>query len=285
MNIEIQNNRNSDDDVSRILSMIHIPWQQSKEDIWKDMMPLIQEHQHVPVKRMILNWQIAVAAVFVGVFGLGIFMYSHTRVFTSGEMQLANIELPDHSTIRLNSHSEVSYKPYWWWANREVKLQGEAFFKVEKGDKFRVESANGSTEVLGTSFYVLSQGQDYEVICVTGKVKVQAAITKHSVILHPAQKAILQNTGQLQVEENVETENVFAPNSNRLVFTSKPLAQVFKEIENQFGIVILLKDVPGEFYTGSFEKSEKIDDILYLICRPFDLKVKKTSDKHFLVYK
>ena len=99
--------------------------------------------------------------------------------------------LPDGSIAQLNGSSTLKYHPYWWNISRNISLEGEAFFEVAKGSKFSVESKNGTTSVLGTSFNIYARSNQYEVVCVTGKVWVENATGEVSTIITPNQKAVL----------------------------------------------------------------------------------------------
>jgi ferric-dicitrate binding protein FerR (iron transport regulator) len=110
-------------------------------------------------------------------------------------------------------------------------------------------------------------------------------VTKSSVILNPREKASLLNTGQLQVEEDVNMDNTKAWISNQLVFTSEPLVDVFKEIERQYNVKIHLPDNLSNKYTGSFEKMESVEKVLRSICRPFELQVHKADNNQFYISK
>lgn len=285
MNIDIQNNMNFEDDSAELFSIIQVPWKKTSEEVWTLLSEQMQIKPIFQMKSKIAYWQIAAAAMLIISLSIGIFMRSYTLSYNALLAQTFSAELPDGSNIVLNAGSQINYKPYWWWANRHVDLQGEAFFEVKKGKTFTVESAIGTTEVLGTSFNIFSRGERYEVTCITGKVKVMSKSTQHSVIIHPAQKANLQKTGQLEIEEKVNTENVKAWMSDRLVFTSLPITEVFKEIERQYEIEIIVPEGLSQHYTGSFEKSESVEKVLNFICRPFEFKVEKKGNKQFLILK
>lgn len=81
-----------------------------------------------------------------------------------------SINLPDNSEVNLNSESLISYNEKKWKTNRELTLEGEAFFKVKKGERFTVITELGEISVLGTSFNVRCR-ENIEVVCFTGKVK------------------------------------------------------------------------------------------------------------------
>jgi len=58
--------------------------------------------------------------------------------------------------VVLNSKSTISFNKTDWKNNRQLTLDGEAYFKVEKGSTFTVNTNNGSVTVLGTQFNVNS---------------------------------------------------------------------------------------------------------------------------------
>ena len=89
----------------------------------------------------------------------------------------ATLTLADGSTITLNSQSKLIY-PENFGNTREVTLEGEAFFQVNRNpDKpFIVHSHGLKTTVLGTSFNIKAfEDKNIEVTVATGKVQVQTA--------------------------------------------------------------------------------------------------------------
>lgn len=280
MNTSILNR--PEDESKELFSLIHIPWKQSERDVWETFKQKVKPTSVIEMKPKTISWKLALAAVAVLFIGIGSFISTYTVNKTTLNAQNANAYLPDGSVVNLNAGSKISYKPYWWWAKRTVKFQGEAFFKVKKGKTFSVESNAGITEVLGTSFNIFSRSNRYEVVCITGKVKVMATASKQSVIIQPKEKAILDKTGQFKVEENINIENSKAWMTGKMIFTSEPLTEVFHEIERQYNVVIILHDDINFEYTGSLDRSEKIEGILQLICRPFELNVITKNNQYHI---
>ncbi len=265
---------------------LKVPWERTKDDVWGELSKKMQQPAKVAPTPRIQWWKMAAAAILVICFGSVIFMRTYTTSQHAFAGQHASLQLPDGSSVKLNAGSEVSFKPYWWWQSRKVDLNGEAFFEVQKGEKFQVVSVNGTTEVLGTSFNIFSRGQRYEVTCLTGKVKVQAMATENALILHPKEKAVLDKSGQFSHEKDVNVENVKAWIAHRLVFTSAPLKDVFEEIERQYKVKITVpKGLLSYTYTGSFKKGNSPEEALQMVCKPFRLDVRKQSPKRFRIIK
>lgn len=282
---DIINKNNHDDDSRELFSLLEVSWPDSPAQAWESLSGRLKSPAIVQMRPKIRTWKIAMAASLVLLLGIGAFMGTYTTKLKTEAAQHLGVSLPDGSAIELNAGTEIHYKPYWWWIERKIVLQGEAFFEVRNGKAFSVESDMGITQVLGTSFNIYSRGQRYEVICETGEVKVEVSDTKHSVILHPNQKASILKSGQLGVEENVNIENAKGWISGKLIFTSELLTNVFEEIERQYDIEVLVHGDLELEYTGSFEKTESAEDVLRLICRPFNLQIKKSKNNQFHISK
>ena len=68
--------------------------------------------------------------------------------------------------------SALSFNKKAWRRNRELELNGEAFFSVKPGSIFTVKTPTGNVQVLGTKFNVRSRGNILDVKCTHGKVAV-----------------------------------------------------------------------------------------------------------------
>ena len=119
------------------------------------------------------NWFFRIAAVLV--IGLGLFLgfqnFSSSTVYAENGA-LNSFNLPDNSEVVLNSGSEIEYRKWNWSNNRALELNGEAYFKVAKGQKFEVNTSLGKVTVLGTQFNVKQRDNRFDVTCYEGKVKV-----------------------------------------------------------------------------------------------------------------
>ena len=86
------------------------------------------------------------------------------------------ILLPDGSQVRLSPRSKMMYDANDFSTNREISLQGEGFFNVQKdpAHPFTVHTKSVVTKVLGTSFFVkeFSHDKTASVIVRTGRVSV-----------------------------------------------------------------------------------------------------------------
>ncbi len=286
MKKEVPDTENFDEKSEKLFSKLQISWDVSKDEVWNDLSQEIKQAKVIKMqnKKPVYLWAIAASVILL--LGLTALMRFYTQTLYSPAGMHLTAQLPDGSKVYLNADAQISYHPYWWKIKRTVNLKGEAFFEVKKGEKFSVQSAMGTTEVLGTSFNIYARDKRYEVTCVTGKVKVSDNKSGKSLQIKPGEKAELKTNGQLKLKENVNTDNVKAWISNRFVFTSVPIDDVFKEIERQYKVEIILpKEELNLLYSGSFEKSASVKEVLYFVSRPFGLNVYQQADRRFLISK
>lgn len=106
--------------------------------------------------------------------------------------------LPDGTQVNLNSGSELRFHKDFGKQDREIWLNGEAFFDVSKDatHPFHVYTNRMTVKVLGTSFNVKSYNtfENIETTVVSGKVEVSLKESKEKkVILLPNEKISLKN--------------------------------------------------------------------------------------------
>ena len=223
--------------------------------------------------------RIAAAAIIFFLIGIAV-QHSFTNKITSDflaqystmivpEGQKSMIVLPDGSKVWLNSGSVLKYNSSFNSQNREVELEGEAFFEVKK-DKlrmFRVNTGAVFIEVYGTSFNVKNYKaeKNLEVTVQNGKVG----------ILRDGYKLADLTPGK-QIEINAETsemllniakiEVVTAWKNNELVFDGTPLEEVIRYLERWYGVNITIEEKMKKKHNYTFKiKTESLTELLELL--------------------
>ena len=187
--------------------------------------------------------------------------------------QQTTIELPDTSTVDLNANSTVTFNKNKWSDTREVNLQGEGFFKVAKGQKFDVITADGIVSVLGTQFNVKQRESYFEVTCYEGLVAVTH--NKKTITLKPGHTFQIIDGKQLENEK----ENILQPQwlHGESSFKSVPLKHVITEFENQYNQTINATNIDtSRLFTGSFTHNN-LDLALKSVTIPLNLSYSKSG--------
>lgn len=115
--------------------------------------------------------------------------------------------LPDSTKVTLNSGSQIRFNKGFGLENREIWLNGEAFFDVSKdaSHPFMVNTNRMTVRVLGTAFNVRSYNtaEDIETTVLEGKVEVSLNESKEKkVILLPNEKISLKNNQLINEQLN-----------------------------------------------------------------------------------
>jgi ferric-dicitrate binding protein FerR (iron transport regulator) len=221
-----------------------------------------------------INWSkqlLRIAAIFV--IGFSLYYYTttlDTHISTKIAQKTA-IELPDASLVTINALTDISFNKKQWQSKRNVKLNGEAYFKVAKGTKFDVETPSGIVSVLGTQFNVKYRDNLFEVVCYEGSVNVN--FKSNNTILKPGDSFLVLD-GKIIATEKENTKNPSWIN-NKSYFKSMPLSYVLNEFERQYNIKVESQLIDTkQVYTGSFVH-DNMELALKSITLPLNIKFSK----------
>ncbi len=250
---ELQEFENSEDykkyaQIVETLETAELPEFHIEENFQATLEKLSNDSKQIKKKRVIPLWSYgAVASIALLIFVYTFFFQPVT--FTTQLAEKINFELPDGSLVDVNADSKITFQKYNWKENRQLNLEGEAFFKVKKGSQFTVQSPQGNVTVLGTQFTVNARKNLYHITCFEGKVLVVTQ-QKDSIILTKGESFRVQNK-----VSNKYTITETSPSwiHEETSFEEMPILFVVEELERQFNITISGKEnLTGELFTGSF---------------------------------
>ena len=146
-------------------------------------------------------------------------VYNKLSVPKGGEYR---IELEDGTKVWINSASRLRYPVVFSGNIREVYLEGEAYFEVQReGDRpFIVHSGEQKVTVLGTSFGIscyASEANDYTTL-VSGKVKVDFERGKQSFVLEPGMQVAYNKESGMVRERRVDVAEFVAWKEGEVCF-------------------------------------------------------------------
>ncbi len=247
------------------------------------------------------------AACFLVLFGIGLLAikyktqlidrfnpieYAETYVPPGSRMTLT---LSDGSVVNLNGGSRIKYPKQFNRSTREVSLlEGEAYFTIHPDEKlpFIVEARSTYTTVLGTAFNICAYDflKDVQVTVTTGKVAVKGITglnNKETIpeILLPGDQAIIGKlTGNI-IKKHVNATDVIGWINGKYKFSDQPLAVIIPVLENAYQVKILCSNTSLNQLrlSSEFEHTDKLEDILFSICKANDLNY--TIDKQNILLK
>lgn len=230
------------------------------------------------------NTRYLVAAVALIVLGFGFLFVPKTVTVPNAEM--AEIILPDGSTVELNSGSTLQYNRLFAFTNRDITLNGEAYFSVEAGEApFIVESNGSATEVTGTEFNVRSWADDPEnettVTVTEGSVQFYPVQNRsNTVSLIAGQSSRISNKMSSPTQPRASKDENLAWRENRLVFQEVPLIVILQDLERSFDVEIELDvdNMEYETLTAYYNQPTNIETVLEDICTVKGLRYTTTNN-------
>lgn len=196
----------------------------------------------------------------------------------------STVILPDGTKAILNAGTTLSYPSAFVSDQREVKVDGEAFFEVshDKDHPFIVSAENIKVKVLGTKFNVKAYDEDnnIEVTLTEGMVGV-GLDTHHLVRIIPGQQVKYMKDLRRFIKREVNLQNYTSWIDGKFYFSNYPLEKIAKRLERSFNvrIRILDDDLRKAAFTGDFVRGENIDQILRVMTANRSIRYKIEGDQ------
>lgn len=228
----------------------------------------------------------AVAAVIIGICFYYIneqknILVSSMNTVSVPAGQRIDFTLPDGTKVSMNSMSELQY-PVMFDDIRKVKLKGEAYFEVTHNEKspFVVETKDYGVEVLGTTFNINADADNFTASLIEGKVKVFNLNNKEeSFILKPNEEVALKR-GKLVVQP-INDFDIFRWKDGLFCFKNTSLDKLFPQIEKYYDVKIInlspSKSTSKEL-SGKIRISEGIEHTLRVLLKDTNLTYEKNDN-------
>lgn len=201
--------------------------------------------------------------------------------------QRINLVLADNTSIWLNSNTTFKYPSQFSKKQREVYLDGEAYFDVSADEKhpFIVNTSQGGVKVTGTTFNVsaYSRYKKFETSLFEGNVRVYLKDSKDdTIIIKPAQKTVF-NSGKLEVK-NIEDCDEFLWRKGLIAFKDKQLQEILSVLEQYFDTEIRIDTdcLPDNTYTGKFRQSDGIDYALRVLQKSIHFTYERDNEEQII---
>jgi ferric-dicitrate binding protein FerR (iron transport regulator) len=189
--------------------------------------------------------------------------------------------LPDGSEVTMNANSRLRLSSRWReGGDREVWLEGEAFFHVQKTpekSRFIVHTDRFDVIVTGTQFDVVNRG---------GKENVM--LREGSVIVHPLEGGdvamvpgdFVQWDGKGLEKGGIKSDSLLAWQQHQLLFDKTPLKDVVGIIKDQYGVQIELGDQSiGDSTISGIVRNDNLDVFLKALETTSDYEVIRKDGK------
>ncbi len=234
------------------------------------------------IRRLPASW---IAAASIAILAIGALLYFHAAkppdvsrtspaVIAAAKGTRSFMKLPDGSQLWLNAGSRVTFNDGYATGERELTLEGEAFFDVKHDPlhPFIIHTGRLEVKVLGTTLNIKAYPGDssVETTLINGKVEIGiAGDSQTSIILHPNEKVIIptgvaadfpaKRSDSAAQQSSVNTPVSFTRRpivpdrtdgtitetswvENKLVFRQETLAGLATQLERWYNVKIIFND-------------------------------------------
>lgn len=203
-----------------------------------------------------------VALLIVGTWIVNLMADSYITVSAPADVNMV-CTLPDSSKVWLNVGSTIRY-PKKFLKNREVELEGEAFFRVTKrsSSTFRVLFDEASVEVKGTEFNVKSGEETDEITLFRGSIVFSAAEIA-PLEMKPYEQVVYDVAAKQATLSRVDVVE-YDWRSTDFRFRDKPLKELVEFLNRTYKVRISIRDKEFEKmrFSGSIRRNESLSDVL-----------------------
>jgi ferric-dicitrate binding protein FerR (iron transport regulator) len=260
----------------------------SEDEAWKQLRPKISA-------KSAIDWQkwMSYAAVFIGAVILSTtfhYFYSADK-FSSGPEVFASVNSPrgqitsltlfDGTTVWLNSGSTLKYSNQFGQGQREVSLEGEALFEVQKDleHSFIVNMDGSKIKVHGTIFNAKNYHAEKEVVLLEGEI--EYSNQGKNVFLKPNERItenkISGETTVYQVDASIYSSWI----GGKIYFDNEALEDLSLRLERWYDteFVFEKENIKSYKFTGVINKDKSLDYSLRIIQLTNKVKFRKERDK------
>lgn len=218
--------------------------------------------------------------------GVGYWLYQNGNnqqmmVAIANEGIVKEVILPDGTRVWLNNLATLKYPREFSEKERNVYLDGEAYFEVTKNrhKPFTVQSDAMRVRVLGTTFNFKSDKncRIAEATLIEGEIEVKGNKEEGQIILTPGQRAELnKKNGRLTVKQvNAKLDAVW--HDNLIPFQQADIFTISKALERFYDVKIILSpDIQADkTYSGVLKRKSNIESVLKSLQNsiPIDYKI------------
>ncbi len=278
----------TDSDAEPTEPVIRTMWQRIQDGKQSD--PVVIEH---PARRFWLSGisrAAAVIALLVLAAG-GVYVWQQRTVtYETAYGESQRIKLPDGSFVDLNAHSTLAMSANWpEGANREVWLNGEAFFTVSKKQqqgqpiKFTVHTHDLDIEVKGTQFNVNTHQEQTKVVLSEGSIALKlpddpAHKTLH---MHPGDAvSFSRQSRRLAVNHLADPNRSHSWTDNRWTLDNTRLGEVATMIEEAYGLTVTFQhDSLANKRINGIIPTDTVTDLLSALESILAIKIDKQDEQ------
>lgn len=201
--------------------------------------------------------------------------------------QRAELILPDSTRVWLNAHSKLIYPVSFGKGNRQVELNGEAYFNVVHNEKqpFIVKTRQMDIQVLGTEFNVTSYSSDFEVSLLRGCIELSSPSISSTYRMKEKEHIKLKDNKL--IINNITDYDYFRWKEGLICFNNESVATIIEKLKLYYDINIEThnKKFLNSRYSGKFRTKDGIEQVLKVLQIEHKFSYTKNNDLNLITIK
>ena len=255
----------------------------------------IKEESNKQLKTLRMYQWMKYAAIITVVLllggGAGYWFYQNETdmlVATANKGIVEEVTLPDGTKVWLNNSATLRYPRKFSDTERNVYLEGEAYFKVTRNQQqpFIVESDAMRVRVLGTvfNFKCDKNSQVAEATLIEGEIEVKGKQNEGQIILAPGQRAELNRGSGRLIVKQVEAKLDAVWHDDLIPFEQADIFTITKALERFYDVKIILSpDIRSDkTYSGVLKKKSNIESVLQSLQNAIPINYKIVGSNIFI---
>lgn len=175
--------------------------------------------------------------------------------------------LSDGSKVWLNAESSLKFPARFKGRERNVELNGEAYFEISKNKHmpFNVVANGTKIVVLGTHFNVMAykDGEGVKTTLLEGAVALNKG--RNTTVLKPGQQGIATAAGAFDVAE-VDVKSAVAWKNGYFMFNNTDLPEVMRQLSRWYDVDVVFKNKGKKYeFVGEISRSFSLTKVLKML--------------------
>lgn len=265
----------------------------AEKQLYKKLNQEKEKRSKILHMRQWMKYAAVIAMLLVVGGGAGYWFYQQNAghqmlVAVADEGIIKEVVLPDGTKVWLNNSSTLKYPREFSENERNVYLEGEAYFEVTKNrhKPFTVESDAMRVRVLGTTFNFKCDKhcRIAEATLIEGEIEVKGNLEEGQIILAPGQRAELnKNNGRLTVKQ-VDAKLDAVWHNDLIPFDKANIFTITKTLERFYNVKIILSpDIQtNRTYSGVLKKQSTIESVLTSLQNSIPIEYKIIENNIFI---
>jgi transmembrane sensor len=184
--------------------------------------------------------------------------------------QISRIVLPDNSEVWLNSGSKLTYSDKYAKSDRNLKLEGQAYFNVSHNASIPliVQSRDVNVKVLGTKFEVDAYHTSRKTSVILEEGSVEMSLNKYTdnkLILEPGQQVIFDAETNKYSRKNVKVQKYTSWRKGILNLYNCPLSDAIPKLERRYNHKFSVKEELEDYKITLSIEDEELDDVITIL--------------------